>query len=229
MTFVILCRSRTGSNWLGSLLNSHPEILCLGEIFRPKCWIRRYLQLIAIYVVRIIKPRTRVGFKLFYYHKIFGMTLEEGWSALRGRDVAVVHLIRRDLLSVICSRERALKSNNWFTKSEHDLRRSLDPIELDVDKVKKEIKETLEFIHSARQWFQTGRYIEVSYEDLVEDSGTQLDRIQSFLGVCSTSLESRLVKQRVKPIFEDIQNFNEVIEAIEEFKTHPDFTAPEIL
>ena len=31
--FIILSRSRTGSNLLVSLLNSHPQIFCEGEIF----------------------------------------------------------------------------------------------------------------------------------------------------------------------------------------------------
>src|SRR5580693_4511868 len=33
--FVILAAPRTGSNWLCSLLNSHPEILCHHEVFNP--------------------------------------------------------------------------------------------------------------------------------------------------------------------------------------------------
>lgn len=33
--FVILAAPRTGSNWLCSLLDSHPEVLCHHEIFNP--------------------------------------------------------------------------------------------------------------------------------------------------------------------------------------------------
>jgi LPS sulfotransferase NodH len=33
--FVILAAPRTGSNWLCSLLNSHPGILCHHEVFNP--------------------------------------------------------------------------------------------------------------------------------------------------------------------------------------------------
>lgn len=228
MLFVILCRSRTGSNWLGSLLNSHTDIFCLGEIFRPKCWLKRYLQLVLLFLVKIPKPRMVVGFKLFYYHKIFGMPLEKGWGFLMKHDVAIVHLIRRDILSVICSRERALKTNDWYKKSTQDSRRSFDPIELDIVQVKREIRETLEFVDLARKYFRKGRYIEVSYEDLVIDRTVQLKRIQNFLGVCPTDLVSNLVKQNVKPSFEDITNIIEVINATEEFKANSDFKAPEL-
>jgi hypothetical protein len=34
--FVIFAVPRTGSNWLCSLLNSHPEIICHHEIFNPE-------------------------------------------------------------------------------------------------------------------------------------------------------------------------------------------------
>jgi LPS sulfotransferase NodH len=33
--FVILAAPRTGSNWLCSLLNSHPDVLCHHELFNP--------------------------------------------------------------------------------------------------------------------------------------------------------------------------------------------------
>src|SRR5436190_16183182 len=34
--FVILTAPRTGSNWLCSMLNSHPEIICHHELFNPE-------------------------------------------------------------------------------------------------------------------------------------------------------------------------------------------------
>ncbi len=34
--FVVLAAPRTGSNWVCSMLNSHPEILCHHEIFNPE-------------------------------------------------------------------------------------------------------------------------------------------------------------------------------------------------
>lgn len=34
--FVVLAAPRTGSNWLCSLLDSHPEVLCHHEIFNPE-------------------------------------------------------------------------------------------------------------------------------------------------------------------------------------------------
>jgi len=36
MRFVIIGSQRTGSNHLVSLLNSHPEIVCYGELFRNR-------------------------------------------------------------------------------------------------------------------------------------------------------------------------------------------------
>jgi hypothetical protein len=41
--FAILSAPRSGSNHLVSLLNSHPSIVCLGEVFRPKYNVVRKL------------------------------------------------------------------------------------------------------------------------------------------------------------------------------------------
>lgn len=64
--FIIITRSRTGSNLLISLLNNHPEIEAHGEIFRrlngktPK-------EIMANYFSQKPNRIKYVGFKIFYY------------------------------------------------------------------------------------------------------------------------------------------------------------------
>ena len=69
--FVIIARSRTGSNLLRSYLNSHPNIEAHDELFRELK--RKSCQ--EIWKGLFIKKNKKikyVGFKIFYYHPLEG-------------------------------------------------------------------------------------------------------------------------------------------------------------
>ncbi|WP_280564143.1 hypothetical protein [Chromohalobacter sp. 48-RD10] len=65
--FIVLTRSRTGSNLLVSLLNSHPNISADGEIF-SKLNGRDYKRIISNAFSRQPRYIKAKGFKIFYYH-----------------------------------------------------------------------------------------------------------------------------------------------------------------
>ena len=114
--FVIVGRSRVGSNLLRGLLNGHPAVVAYGEIFRDvrnMDWDHTgYFQSPAAAnglqqdPVRFIDaqvfgryPRNTgaVGFKLFYYHARDGRA-QGVWDYLvQRRDLRVLHLKRRNI------------------------------------------------------------------------------------------------------------------------------------
>lgn len=117
--FLILSRSRTGSNLLRSLLSSHPDVICLGEIFGSvgnevkndiiKSPIK-YLKRIAFgYHKKNIKS---VGFKIFYYHPEFKCSTNI-WNYLENQNnIKIIHLKRKNILRTILSRKIAGKTQS---------------------------------------------------------------------------------------------------------------------
>ena len=115
--FIVLGRSRVGSNLLRGLLNAHPSIETYGEIFRDcGCldWDHLgYFQSSSMRSLIVRDPVTfldqrvlgrypgavrAVGFKIFYYHARDGAHAAV-WPYLQRRaDLKVIHLKRANLL-----------------------------------------------------------------------------------------------------------------------------------
>ena len=101
--FIVLSRSRTGSNLLISLLNSHPHIYTEREIF-GKLSGRNY-----------VKAK---GFKIFYYHPLDDDSCSI-WDELQSLDdLYVIHLKRRNILRTLLSRKTAGIQDVWSVGSD---------------------------------------------------------------------------------------------------------------
>jgi hypothetical protein len=79
--FVIIARSRTGSNLLHSLLNSHPSIEANGELFHKtkESSCREIWDSIFVKKNRFLQ---HVGFKIFYYHPLKSAD-QEVWDFIK--------------------------------------------------------------------------------------------------------------------------------------------------
>jgi hypothetical protein len=117
--FIIVGRSRTGSNLLRGLLNSHSQIIAYGEVFQniqidSLEWdhirffqSQKILTLIREDPTRFLDKKlfgkysaqiAAVGFKIFYYHAQ-NEAWRTVWSYLQDqRDIKVLH-IKRDMLN----------------------------------------------------------------------------------------------------------------------------------
>jgi len=134
--FVILAHARTGSSLLSHALNSHPRIICFGEVFN---WVLTYVSFtvegydesnaddlnlrnkdpVAFLQERIFcQPpgmSSAVGFKLHYSH----CSPPWGFPALldhlaEDKEVRILHLQRRNMLKSLASEKIAAATGGYY-------------------------------------------------------------------------------------------------------------------
>ena len=229
--FLILCHPRTGSNFLVSLLQSHPQIRAFGELFTEDnnlYWgysgyrTQRIKELRSenpvLFLEKLVYRPTfpaivkAAGFKLLYsqpkqkHQKIVWQYLEEI------ENLKIIHLTRKNIFHTYVSHEVA-KITNQFTllKNEKDHGESnlLEPIFLDY-------KQCLLTFEQIRNWEieygnffnkSTQMYYNLVYEHLVNDLDQETSKLQEFLGVEKQQLSSYTRKQSRKPIKEIVVNY----------------------
>jgi LPS sulfotransferase NodH len=115
--FIVLSRSRTGSNMLISFLNSHPHIQAEGEIFAKLGSKDPNDILSEVFAKQPLYVKAR-GFKIFYYHPLDEKDKSnELWNALINmNNLQVIHLKRRNLLRTLVSRKIAILQDVWAVR-----------------------------------------------------------------------------------------------------------------
>jgi hypothetical protein len=207
--FVIISRSRVGSNLLMTYLNNHPNIICDGEIIREakikgknilerakKCWDLDKVS----------------GFKLFYYHTK-GKNKEELYNYIKENNIKVIHLKRKNKLRTVISSNIAMKHGWHRIKSKKDLL-SLEErrFNVSVDSLLKEIKKTEEMEKEHDKIFPNG--LEVFYEEMNEI----MPNVFNFLGVKNVPLKTDMIRQNPEKLSDIIINYDEVKKALESTK-----------
>ena len=214
LTFVILCLGRTGSTHLVSLLGSHPDIHCFGELFTDRrrtldeAYIKSPIDDPVEYVAQLTAPlrQRAVGFKLplnsIRAHPVALRLLES-------RELRVIRLRRMNLLALFVSR-RLLASTrvSRSTRGDYgDTTVTLDPKQcLAVFRRTEEHERYLDGLADGKAVF------DITYEDLAV--GRSLDDLQAFLGVEPAALESRFKRLRSRPLSETIENWPEIESAL---------------
>jgi hypothetical protein len=214
LTFVVVCLGRTGSTHLGSLLGSHPDIRCFGELFTDRkstlddVFIKSPIEDPVEYIDHMTAPltETAIGFKL-PLNSI--RAHPEALRLLDKDDLRIVRLRRINLLAVFASRRLlAVTKVSRSTKGDYgDTTVTLDPKKcLAVFGRMEEHERYLDGLAEGKPVF------DITYEDLV--AGRSLDELQTFLGVEPVTLESRFKRLRSRPLSETIDNWPEVEEAL---------------
>ena len=208
--FVVLSRSRTGSNMLLSFLNSHPNVYAGGEIF-GRLNGRNHTKILAAAFgkqPRYIKAR---GFKIFYYHPIDDKKSNIWNDLVNMNDLHVIHLKRRNILRTLLSRKLAETNDVWLTTNSG----SKDSVS--SKQVFFTVKELTEGFEQTRQWEQNGddmfrdhNVLSVYYEDLVCDADSNFNKLTDFLGVVYVKPQTNLKRQNPERICDLISNYEEL-------------------
>ncbi len=233
--FLILCHPRTGSNFLVSLLESHPQIRAFGEVFTednniywgysgyrsPQILQLRYDEPIAFVdklVYRHFPPIVKaVGFKLFYFHpkhehqKIVWQYLKEI------ENLKIIHLTRKNILHTYVSHEIAFRTDRWtlLADDKDDRNRYLsEPIILDYQECLDKFKKIRSWETEYSNFFDlpTQGYYNLVYEELVSNLERETNRLQEFLGVQKHLLNPKTKKRNQKPIREIVANYDRLKE-----------------
>lgn len=225
--FIVLGRSRVGSNLLRSLLNDHPAIEAFGELFRSRESLdwdhigdwqdESLLPLFQNDPVTFLEKKlfrkfppetTAVGFKIFYYH-----AAEGSWSPVwpyleQMSDLRIIHIKRRNILKTHLSRKRAELTDSWVNTS---------------GQKEKPVSVTLDYAECLADFERTRAYeeafdarlahhpiIEVAYEELARDYDGQMKLVQEFLGVPYSAVSPAIYKQSRQTLAEAISNYDEL-------------------
>lgn len=232
--FILLTRSRTGSNYLLGLLNSHTEIITYGEIFSQYNYIkwdrRGYpkrgkmvsmmqenpINFLERIIFRTYERRvSAVGFKLFYYHAQ-NKKWQDIWHYFKARkDIKIIHLKRKNILKTHLSKERAMRTGQWVKTNRPKYNSVLFPnfkrndyaISLDYEKCLRVFIETRQMENYYYSFFSDHKTITVTYENLVIDYEKEIKRIQNFLGVNYEILRASTRKQSEQSLSSAISNY----------------------
>ena len=232
--FIILSRSRAGSNLLLNQLQSHQNIRMFYEVFNKENSPKEFwdyinydlqnirdlkqndpIELIDNFVYRKMPLNVHaVGFKLFYYHAK-GKKKAEFWQYLQDRkDIKIIHLVRRNLLEVHISQQIALMTNSWYLKSGKKVD-SYPTIKLDYEQTMKAFAKTKNLEAENDAFFQNHQVLKLFYEDLVRDNLLEMKKTQNFLGVRATPVYISTKKQSTKSLPKTIQNYSELKESFQ--------------
>ena len=226
--FIILGRSRVGSNFLRSLLNSHEQIRIFGEIFRNADAIDwdmpdyqttpAQLKLYQSDPVdffekqvfhRLPKSISAVGFKIFYYHAPENTVFSKIWPHMLAQNsLRVIHLKRRNILQTHLSRKRAVLTDSWVNTD--GKKEKSPPIRLDYDELLADFEQTRQWENEFDARFARHPLFNVAYEDLSADPGSVINSLQAFLGVDPQPLSAQTHKQSSMPISAEVTNFLEL-------------------
>lgn len=235
--FIVLSTQRTGSTWVIDMLNSHPNILAFSEMFLPnghgkrfggaqdKVFFDEYKanypdnqptgRLLENYLDYLLAPRKNIqatGFKLMYSQ--LGAFPELG-ALLASRNVAVVHLLRNNILDMLISRETAVKRDIFHIRSA----RPVKPVQvrINTENLLAQLSQELEQRKMARQHMETLglSYLEVRYEDMVA-THENFRIILNFLCVNDVRFDLKSPLQKVNAGNRDllIENYEEVRSAL---------------
>lgn len=227
LDFVILCLGRTGSTHLQSLLDSHPDVRCYGELFtdvdlatghgdsRAQTFIGSAHEDPRAYLAELTAgvDAAAIGFKLPNNSL---RAFPQAVSVLEDRGLKIVRISRRNLLALLVSRR--MLATTGVPQSTHgsygDARVRIEPQRcLAAFKHMEADERALDDLAGEHPVFH------LTYEELV--AGERIDDLQRFLGVEPHPLSSWFSRLRTRPLSETIENWDELTGALRGTRFEP--------
>ncbi len=207
--FAIICAPRSGSNWLHTLLNSHPNIISYGEILR-KTHVNNPSQNLPTLSELVYYPHHRsvkaVGLKIFYSYLNNDKFDKSFLEVADDPGILIIHLIRKDILAQYTSLIRTEENQRWSQARPYD---NAKPIFINPEGFKAHRKDLLDNQHKIKRTFKNHPFLEIGYEDLNEHFDETLIEVQEFLGVKPRKLFSLLHKQATGSLKDQIKNWTD--------------------
>jgi LPS sulfotransferase NodH len=221
--FVIVTHGRTGSSLLvGSLRGA--GVSAFGELMHDDEHARAEAALGAVNPYRAEADGAEFlrdfyatgdgprGFKLLYEQARTGPAAT-AWDFIRDHpEIALIHLVRRDLLASWISYEVARRTDVWAPWADEQAPPELPPFEIDAD----ELERFFDRVVAQRAWvrhaLQRPAFLEIRYEEGLRDRfGPSMQRILGHIGatgVCQP--HPALLRLSRGPVERQISNFAEL-------------------
>jgi LPS sulfotransferase NodH len=212
--FCIFAQGRSGSTLLTTLLDSHPEIRCEGELLRrPRLLPLRYVER------QSRGPEPVFGFHLKPYHLTrFQRVTDIGAFLRRLADDGwrFVHLTRRDVVAHAFSNVHA-KRHGWHRRDDTG-HVDVPRIAIDPERFVKRVQDRLDWHEREVEALAGLPSFPISYEDDLSDAARREPRLRALLaelGVPWRQLSSPLRKSVRRPVWELMANPDEVRSALQ--------------
>ncbi len=201
--FAIVCTSRSGSTWLHTLLNSHPQVTSKGEIVFKTHKLNKDLDLEADVFHQYASSIKAVGLKVFYglTNDIYEPTLQ---ALRRDSEIKIIHLVRENRLAQFVSLQAAKRNSEWSHKGTS----KTQPIRIELADFQQFNEKQINLQTKIDQDFK-GRILNISYEDLLSRQNETLVLVQEFLGVKHRKLFSALKRQSTSDLKGRIANWSD--------------------
>lgn len=172
--FVILTSGRSGSTLLVEALRG-AGVAAYGELLHDEADVRRehtFGEVTPIadgqegsaFLQSFFAGERTTGFKLFYEQARIGPSASAWDYLVEHREIAVVHLVRRDLLAAWVSYEVARRSGVWTRSRGAPLPPPVEPFEIDPE----ELSAYFDRVTAQRSWarraFRHHAFFELGYE-----------------------------------------------------------------
>jgi LPS sulfotransferase NodH len=228
--FVVLAAPRTGSNWLCSMLDSHPDVLCHHELFNPAgihvalSWRGGASGLAA--ALGTMEERDRAP--LAFLERVWGLSrgghavgfkLNRGQNetafeaALADSGVSKILLRRDNRLKTFVSERIAAHTGLWESYPDSPRSDRQVRIRIDLDELRRHIDENRAYYAALLAALRGQRVLALRYEELVA-SASAWRPVFDFLAVEPAELRAETRKQNSTDLREIILNFAEVEAAL---------------
>lgn len=235
--FVAFGLARSGTTLLVRLLDSHEQILCMGEVLQPESSICHPLYPIPRYqLYREQSTRSRLISKLA---KDYGLRRYLDWlfetyrneavgfklmlvqlqefpqvaDYMRKKQFRIIHIVRENLLKLHVSYARAQMTDLWVSKkpvAQTQVKLAVRDLLDDLEDLEKQQQLQSQLISQMQL-----SHIELIYEKLAQDYGQALLPVLDFLGVDKKyKLNTELRKITSDDLKQVIENYQEVTDAL---------------
>lgn len=221
--FIVLTRSRSGSNLLLSYLNSHPNVQMEPEIF-GRTHGRDPLRRLRIAFGKQPRRVKAKGFKIFYYHPL-DRPSEGLWKELESMgNLRVIHLRRENVLRTLLSRKVADADRVWMVTAPDAKRdRPGQKVPFTVPELQNGFIQTKEWEDTAAKRFRNHSMLVVTYERLVSDPVATFRKILTFLDLDYCDPHTRLQRQNPGQLSDLIENYQDLRKAFADTPWHAYF------
>jgi LPS sulfotransferase NodH len=218
--FVVLALPRTGSNWLCTLLDSHPQILCHHELFNPDgihySISHREGQIdLGSVAERDRNPlamldrawRETLGYPVVGFKHNRDQSAEILQALFADRELSIVHMRRRNRVRTVLSEIVAQATGEWESYPGRPLGEP-PRITVDADELRRRIAVNEKYETSLTEALAASgqRQLTVTYEELA--STAEQRRVLEFLAVDpQIALRGNTRKQGTRDLRQRIVNF----------------------
>jgi len=208
--FIIISYSRTGSNFLVSLLNSHPNITCGGELLGKVTPNPDYSKLLNNI---FNSPNKTQGFKLFHYHPMNVENNQLLFDTIQAdKSIRIIFLERKNLLKRYYSLLKANQTKVWKVTNPKDITHTKSKISIDITKLIQTINSVTKYENLYKQMFREHKHITIQYEDIENNYTQTCMKIFRFLDLRKHAAIGNTIKQNPGNLKDLIENYSELEE-----------------